>query len=118
MSGDEVVVRIGHEPDCTLVALVGEIDLSNVDALAKGLDDAVARGLPVVIEVSDLEFIDSAGFAAIHRSVASSDAPANHLVVPPEAPTARSFAVSGLPAALSCHQTFDEARAEIQRGPT
>jgi anti-anti-sigma factor len=113
MTGDDLVVRIEREARLTRLVLLGEIDLSNVDVLTKALEEVAGRGLPVVIDASILEFIDSAGFAAVHRSVVGADAPPSHLVVPPTAPTARSFAVSGLPAVLSCHESVDDARAAI-----
>jgi anti-anti-sigma factor len=113
MTGDDLVVRIEEEAGLTRLELFGEIDLSNADVLAKSLDDVAGRGLPVVIDATALEFIDSAGFAAIHRSVVQPESPPSHLVVPPSSSTARSFAVSGLATVLACHESLDEARGAL-----
>jgi anti-anti-sigma factor len=113
MAGDDFAAQIEREPDMTVVALTGEIDLANVDDLAKALDDAAGRGVPVIIDVSALAFIDSAGFAAIHRSIVGTDGPSSHLVVPSACPTARSFGVSGLTEVLAVHESLADARASV-----
>lgn len=49
----------GRRPDGTaLLTAVGEIDLSNADALAEALDRAPG---PVVLDLTGVEYLDSAG---------------------------------------------------------
>ena len=45
--------------------LSGEIDLSNVDQLATALSPEVREGNHLLLDCSDLEFIDSTGMAAL-----------------------------------------------------
>jgi anti-anti-sigma factor len=45
--------------------LSGEIDLSNVDQLATALSSEVREGNHLVLDCSDLRFIDSTGMAAL-----------------------------------------------------
>jgi anti-sigma B factor antagonist len=47
---------------CTL-AVAGELDMANADTLRKALDDAAAE--EVVLDMSQLEFIDSTGIALL-----------------------------------------------------
>jgi anti-anti-sigma factor len=93
MANDDYEHRVVEEADCTIVMISGEIDMSNADDLSKALDEAAARGLPVVVDATELAFIDSAGFAAIQRAIEMATV---YLLVPPGCPTARGFAVSGL----------------------
>jgi len=49
---------VGHR---IAIRLSGEIDLSNVQDLKYALDEGIEEGGPVLIDVSELSFIDSAG---------------------------------------------------------
>ncbi len=53
-----------------VVRLVGEIDISNADALGRHLDRLLAvSGGPVVIDLAGLDFMDSSGIAMLLRAV-------------------------------------------------
>jgi anti-anti-sigma factor len=78
------VVRLGREggaeldadierdaPDAPTVRLSGELDLSNVDALAALIDPIIDAGPECVIFViEDLGFMDSSGIALLLRCAA------------------------------------------------
>jgi anti-sigma B factor antagonist len=50
------------------VTVAGEIDLLTAPRLAEALDDALARtGLPVIVELDDVTFCDSAGMHVLLR---------------------------------------------------
>ncbi|MFB9235763.1 STAS domain-containing protein [Plantactinospora siamensis] len=51
----------------TVLAVVGEIDMSNVDTFAAALTDAAARAgeAQFVVDLTRAEYIDSAGLAAL-----------------------------------------------------
>ena len=55
-------MSIRQEPGCLVVA--GEIDLSNVEALRRALESA-DPGSRLLVDVSGVEYIDSAGIAAL-----------------------------------------------------
>ena len=57
-------LRIQQLEGCIVVRPVGEIDLSNSDALGDRLDDLVDRG-HVVLDLSGLSFLDSTALAAL-----------------------------------------------------
>ncbi|HUY30145.1 MAG TPA: STAS domain-containing protein [Acidimicrobiales bacterium] len=66
-------VRAGA-PGTTVVALRGEIDISNVDELAAVISDRLPE-VPgaVVVDASGLDFLDSSGIALLLRLSARAD---------------------------------------------
>jgi anti-anti-sigma factor len=106
---DELAYEIVPSGDRTVIRLRGEIDLANSADLAKAFDEAAGLVPPVVIDVSQLDFIDSAGFAAIHRLA---ERVPTQVVVPPAARTARAFGVSGLSEVVPVHESMDDVRSE------
>ena len=56
-------ITVVEEPDATTARLWGEIDEALRDQASSALVRALDRGLPVVIETSEVEFIDSTGIA-------------------------------------------------------
>ncbi len=58
--GDHRVIRVG-----------GELDLATVPTLVQELDEAMkpADGAAIVVDLSDLEFIDSTGIAVLVRAM-------------------------------------------------
>jgi len=108
VANEEFAFRLREETERTIVVIRGEIDLSNADDLSKALTEAATRNVPVVVEASELAFIDSAGFAAIQRLMERATV---LLVVPPTCPTARGFGVSGLGQIVPFFESLDEARA-------
>jgi len=57
------LLRVTVEPldDASLVHVAGEIDLSTVPKLSRELDAAREEGTTVLLELSDVTFIDSTG---------------------------------------------------------
>jgi len=66
----EVTVDTGAEDD-VLVVLTGELDLSNVDALAALVDPLVASTPDrLIFDLHELAFLDSSGIALLLRAAA------------------------------------------------
>lgn len=68
-----LTVRVGREGDTQLVALCGELDLANAGTAEAELETVLASvATEVVVDMRDLEFIDSTGIAllvtALHRN--------------------------------------------------
>jgi anti-anti-sigma factor len=78
------------------LSLQGELDLSNVATAELRLDEALAEGAPVLIDLSQLEFLDSTGIALLVR-VLRQDA-ASRLAFLPTQTTAvrRLLGITGL----------------------
>ncbi|MFI7069890.1 STAS domain-containing protein [Micromonospora sediminicola] len=62
-----LTLTTGSRPDGTRVlTAVGEIDMSNAASFADALGDAVrADGDPLVVDLTGVEYLDSAGLAAL-----------------------------------------------------
>jgi anti-anti-sigma factor len=60
------ILRIEHDPDGVL-RLVGDLDLATSDLLRTHLDAATADGGPVVVDLTGLLLIQSAGVAALYE---------------------------------------------------
>ena len=65
----ELTFTTGRRPDGTLVlGATGEIDMSNAAAFAAALTDAHATG-PFVLDLTRVEYLDSAGLAVLFPHV-------------------------------------------------
>jgi len=66
---DEGLLRLEQLPDGSGLRLVGEVDMSNAEALEEALALAFQKnGGSVVIDCSELTYMDSSGFRALLRS--------------------------------------------------
>jgi anti-sigma B factor antagonist len=67
--------------DGQLIRLIGEMDMSNVDEARKPILAAVESGGPgpIVVDMSELEFIDSTGIRLLLEAQAASNADSNRL---------------------------------------
>src|SRR4051794_34999270 len=74
-------VQAEETADGLLIRLIGEMDMSNVDQARKpilaAMDGDPPR--PVVIDMSELEFIDSTGIRLLLEAQAASNADSNRL---------------------------------------
>lgn len=55
----------------TVLAVTGEIDLSNVDDLSKQIDAAIKPTDSLIFDLSDVSFMDSSGIALLLNTVNS-----------------------------------------------
>jgi anti-sigma B factor antagonist len=89
------------------VAAAGEIDATNADDFVESIA-ALPGARPVILELSGLQYLDSAGFAALDRLLAQGAAV---IVVSPESPVHRAAQLMELP----FHHDAEAARRELQR---
>lgn len=77
------VLRIDHErsADQYVIRLVGEMDLANVDEVRQALTAAIEGEDPaVIVDMSELEFIDSTGISMLLDAQAASRRDSDRLV--------------------------------------
>jgi anti-sigma B factor antagonist len=96
------------EGDVVVVRAVGEVDLTNAEALQRAVEETTARG--VVLDVSRLAYVDSSGIRAIERGFRSLRSEERSLVVvaPAETAAAWTFRVAGFDDAVM-HESVDSA---------
>jgi anti-anti-sigma factor len=60
-------IALDHAPGRTRVVVSGELDLATVPQLTEAVEGATPPGGTVEVDLRDVEFMDSAGVAAINR---------------------------------------------------
>lgn len=63
---DKPTATLDHGSDQVILALHGEVDVLNVDQVRVAVNEAIAlRPASLVVDLSDLSFIDSTGLGAL-----------------------------------------------------
>ena len=114
MNGDglrkDPVVRIEAVGTACVIRLGGELDLYNADqvrsALADILQDSPER---VVVDLSEVEFIDSTALGVLIEARTKLDNRRGFLLAAPALETRRALEISGLDRHFSVHDTVPEA---------
>jgi len=92
-----LVVRISENGDVRRVSLCGELDLANAGTAESALQDCFAENGAVVVDMHELEFIDSTGIALLVSALGRNDQGATVRFVPSQAPAVvRVLEVTGL----------------------
>jgi len=100
-----------------IVTIAGELHLGTV-AEWEGRVASAAVGAPaVVVDLTDLEFIDSAGVHALFRMVATADSQGSRLtlVCPKERPARRLLETLSLDTVVPLHESVALARESADR---
>jgi anti-sigma B factor antagonist len=64
--GPEVVITPTHAAETIVLALAGDLDIASAPLLERHLDDAATIGsVRVVVDLSDVEFLDSTGLRVL-----------------------------------------------------
>jgi anti-sigma B factor antagonist len=104
----------GAGDDVYVVAVSGELDLATVPELRSAFGAAAAGGSPVVLDVSNVSFIDSTALAALLRAndeIASSGA-GMVVVCPPGRAVRRLLSMTSLEDRLTLAPDRASARAQ------
>jgi anti-anti-sigma factor len=113
----DVITREGVR----VARLRGEIDLSNADSTYAALEDAFAdhpEGL--VLDLSELDYVDSAGVRLLFKLAQAGSEKADCLraVVPRTAPIRRVLELAHVQHALALDETADAAIESLHRDKT
>ena len=106
-------VAVG-DAEVTLVALTGDLDVTNVDDLDAQLA-ALANGLPLVLDLSRLVFVDSVALHRLFRIVRERGVGGVAFVIEPTAPVAATLAIVELGRTAPLVATRHEAVAALSR---
>jgi anti-anti-sigma factor len=98
----------GGQPAVPVVRLTGEIDLANATEVFAGVR-AEVDGAGVIVDLSDVTFIDSSGLSEI---VSLARETAVRLVAPPRRAPRRALDMTKLSAAIPTFHTVGAAAAE------
>jgi anti-sigma B factor antagonist len=99
--------------DTAVVTIAGELHLGTVAEWEGRVESAAAGAPAVVLDLTELDFIDSAGVHALFRMVANADSHGSRLalVCPRERPARRLLQTLSLDTVVPMHETVDAARA-------
>jgi anti-anti-sigma factor len=110
-----LTTEVTERPGCTVVAVEGELDMSTAGDLHDVLTAAIgARAVSLVLDLTSLDFCDSAGLAVLVGAHNRLDAAGRRLVVaaPTEA-VARVLELSGVSQVIPTTVDSDEACAMV-----
>lgn len=105
-------VRFEREDGIVIAVLTGEVDMSNASAIRQEIAGSVTPDdAAVVVDLSELAFMDSAGLHAVVELGTVLDERRQQLLlcVPNGSPMERAIEIIGLPGAVSVHSSRDEA---------
>jgi anti-sigma B factor antagonist len=109
---EQPVMAVEQHDGAVVMRLGGEIDLYNAAKLKQALVDVV-KNAPhrLVLDLSEVEFIDSTALGALIEARATLVGRGSLLLAAPAHETRRALQVSGLDRHLQVHDTVDAALA-------
>jgi anti-anti-sigma factor len=107
-----VVAAVDEVGDAIVVRLAGELDLYNADEARAAIGGAAERNPErVVVDFSEVTFIDSTGLGVLVEARTKLQNRKALLLAAPQIETRRALEVSGLDRYLPVFETVDEALA-------
>lgn len=97
----------GDEQEPAIVSVTGEVDATNAERFAAAVGEIAAQR-STVLDLSDLLYLDSAGFAALHRIVSGHRV---EIALSAHSPLRRAAALMGLPHHDSVEAATDAGRS-------
>jgi anti-sigma B factor antagonist len=112
---EALTIEIRRERGYTVVAAAGEIDISTASWLRERLADLAASGSPLVVDLDQVSFIDSAGLSVLVGTAKRAAAHSGSLHVACGQPKIRKlFRLTGLDGPIPMARTLDEAREALE----
>jgi anti-sigma B factor antagonist len=106
----EPVLGIELQGDACVVRLGGELDLYNAPQVRQALNDAASDSpTRVVVDLSEVEFIDSTALGVLIEARTRLDNRRAFLLAAPGLETRRALEISGLDRHFTIHQSVSEA---------
>lgn len=116
--GETLRVGVRHERGYPIATAVGEIDIAAVTLLRRRLFDLAASGRPLVVELDQVSFIDSAGIGALVGAAKRAAEYGGSLSVVCAQPKIwRLFRLVGVDSKIPLAHSLDEALEKLGGGP-
>jgi anti-sigma B factor antagonist len=119
--GEALTIRVRREQGYAIVAVAGEVDIATVTRLRERLFELAASGRPLVVDLDQVRFIDSAGLAALVGAARRAAAHGASLqAVCARSRTRQLFRLTGLDGQIPLARTLDgalESLAAAQPAP-
>ena len=116
---EALTIGVRRERDYAIVTAAGEIDIATGAGLRERLSELAASGRPLVVELDQVSFIDSAGLGALVGAAKRAAAHGASLHVACARPQVRQlFRLNGLDRQIPLARTLDEALAALTAART
>jgi anti-anti-sigma factor len=116
---EALTIGVRRERDYAIVTAAGEIDIATGAGLRERLSELAASGRPLVVELDQVSFIDSAGLGALVGAAKRAAAHGASLHVACARPQVRQlFRLTGLDRQIPLARTLDEALAALTAART
>ena len=94
----------------TVIAVSGELDIHTAPDLTEVLQVAIATGQPVIVDLTDVTFMDSSGLSVFVSALKRVRESLTSLVLVVSEPRVmRVFSITGLDTLIDIHATLDSA---------
>jgi anti-sigma B factor antagonist len=111
----EVSVRRPEGVPAVVVAVSGDVDVYSAPDLKANLSSLQSGTTPVVVDLSNVAFLDSTGLGAlVEARAASSEAGGSLSIVCNHERILKLFTITGLDGVFSIHSTVEEAVAALE----
>ena len=108
---ETLTIEVRHEAGYATVTPAGEIDISTGNELRECLCELAAHGQPLVVDLDQVTFADSAGLAALVGAAKQATAHGGSLYAACARPQVRSlFRLTGLYCRIPLARSLDEVR--------
>jgi anti-sigma B factor antagonist len=97
------------------VALAGELDLSTIPRMEVSLLEQLEQRPAVLVDLSELEFIDSSGIGVMIQAFQGANGTPMSLLITPGSAVDRVFRIAGISQALPVFTDRDDALAALGR---
>ena len=116
---EALIIDVRHEQGYAIVTAAGEIDISTVTRLRERLFELAASGRPLVVDLDQVSFIDSAGLGALVGTANRATAHGGSVYAACDRPKIRElFRLAGLDCRIPLARTLDEALAAARATPS
>jgi anti-anti-sigma factor len=114
---DPLITSVSHDEGVVVLAVSGEIDLATIPAFEAAIADALTqRPTALIVDLSGVDFLASAGLQALVAARESLTGAAEFAVVADRPATSRPIQLTGLDQILSLHPTLADARSAVSGG--
>jgi anti-sigma B factor antagonist len=114
---DPLITSVSRDDGVAVLAVSGEIDLATIPAFEAAIADALTqRPTALIVDLSGVEFLASAGLQALVATRENLTGAAQFAVVADGPATSRPIQLTGLDQILSLHPTLADARSAVSGG--
>lgn len=111
---DPITTSVSYDDDVAVLAVSGEIDLATIPAFEAAIADALTqRPSALIVDLSEVDFLASAGLQALVATHEKISASSRFAVVADGPATSRPIQLTGLDQILSLSSSLAEAKASV-----